>query len=103
MPLTSQKSARLLSDLINPSRLGTACAAEIREERASRSSPPLGKRLRSGRPLSYRFLTNSARMALSTARIITPTSANTASHMFANPRATSTRQASFTPMATIMF
>ena len=49
------------------------------------------------------FFTNSARMALKTARIMTPTSAKTASHMLAKPNATSTRQTSFTPMANAMF
>ena len=53
--------------------------------------------------INYNFFTNSARMALRTAMIITPTSANTASHILAKPRATSTRQASFTPMATTIF
>ena len=51
----------------------------------------------------HSFLTNSARMALSTARIITPTSAKMASHILANPRATSTRHASLMPMAKTMF
>ena len=53
--------------------------------------------------LHQRFFTASARMAFKTARIITPTSAKTASHMFANPRAMSTRQSSLMPMATAMF
>ena len=44
-----------------------------------------------------------ARMALKTARIITPTSAKTASHIFASPRAISTRQASLRQMAIVMF
>ena len=42
-------------------------------------------------------------MALSTARIITPTSAKMASHMLARPSATSSRQANLTPMAKTMF
>ena len=51
----------------------------------------------------YSFLTNSARMALRTARTMTPTSAKMASHMLAAPRATRARQASLTPMAKTMF
>ena len=39
--------------------------------------------------MRQRFLTNSARIALSTARIMTPTSAKIASHMFARPSAPS--------------
>ena len=42
-------------------------------------------------------------MALRMARIATPTSANTASHMFAMPTAASTSTASLTPKANTMF
>ena len=52
---------------------------------------------------AYRRLTNRARMALSTASTMTPTSAKMASHMFATPSAPSTRQTSFTPRAKAMF
>ena len=53
--------------------------------------------------LCQSFWTNRARMALSTARIITPTSAKMASHILATPSATSSRQPSLTPMAKTMF
>ena len=52
---------------------------------------------------SYSFFTNSARMALSTARIITPTSAKMASHILAMPSAPRTRQMSLMPMANTIF
>src|SRR5574344_520032 len=45
----------------------------------------------------------SARIALSTAIIITPTSANIAAHMFAMPSAPSTRHISLMPIANQMF
>lgn len=51
----------------------------------------------------HSFCTNRARMALSTARIITPTSAKMASHMLAIPRAPSTRHTPLTPRAKTMF
>ena len=56
-----------------------------------------------GEERSYSPLTNRARMAFKTARIMTPTSANTASHMLAKPRATRARQISLMPMAKMMF
>ena len=52
---------------------------------------------------AHRFLTNRARMALRTARTMTPTSAKMASHMLARPRAPRTRHRAFTPMAKTMF
>ena len=51
----------------------------------------------------YSLFTNSARMALSTARIITPTSANMASHMLAIPRAPRIRHSPLMPRAKAMF
>lgn len=45
----------------------------------------------------------SARVALSTASTMTPTSAKMAVHMFAMPRAPSTRQANLTASANTMF
>ncbi len=55
-------------------------------------------------PLLYHsFLTNRQRMALSTARIITPTSAKIARYILAMPTAPSTRQANLTPSAMTMF
>ena len=51
----------------------------------------------------YNFFTNSARIALSTAMIITPTSAKIASHILAIPTAPSMRQISLMPMANQMF
>ena len=51
----------------------------------------------------HSFSTKRARIALRTARIMTPTSAKMASHILADPRATSTRQASLTPIAKTMF
>ena len=52
---------------------------------------------------AYSLCTYSARMALSTARTITPTSANIAAHMLAIPSAPSIRQSAFTPRANAMF
>ena len=69
-------------------------------------SPPAAVRfflLIWGKVAVYRFLTKRARMALSTARIMTPTSAKMASHMLAMPSAPSTRQISLMPMAKTMF
>ena len=51
----------------------------------------------------YSLFTNSARMALSTARIITPTSAKMASHMLAIPRAPRIRHSPLMPRAKAMF
>ena len=53
--------------------------------------------------LNYSFLTNNARIALRTSRIITPTSAKIANHILATPMAPNTRQINFTPMAKIIF
>ena len=58
---------------------------------------------RPGRQHFQTFLVNIALIALSTASIMTPTSAKIASHIFAAPKATSTRQASLMPMANTMF
>lgn len=44
-----------------------------------------------------------ARRALSTAITVTPTSAKTASHMVATPKAARIRNSSFTPRANAMF
>lgn len=52
---------------------------------------------------AYSLCTYSARMALSTARTITPTSANIAAHMLAMPSAPSIRQSAFTPRANAIF
>ncbi len=51
----------------------------------------------------HNLLTNNARMALSTAITATPTSANTAIHISAAPKATSTSAKSFIAMAKMMF
>ena len=51
----------------------------------------------------YRLCTRSARIALSTARTITPTSAKIAAHMFAMPSAPSARQANLMTSANTMF
>ena len=51
----------------------------------------------------YRLCTGSARIALSTASTITPTSAKIAAHMFARPSAPSARQANLTASAKTMF
>ena len=51
----------------------------------------------------YRLCTRSARIALSTASTITPTSAKIAAHMFARPSAPSARQANLTASAKTMF
>lgn len=54
-------------------------------------------------PGSYRFFTNRQRIALSTARIITPTSAKIARYIFAMPIAPSARQANLTISAMAIF
>ena len=51
----------------------------------------------------YRLCTRSARIALSTASTITPTSAKIAAHMFAIPSAPSARQANLITSANTMF
>lgn len=51
----------------------------------------------------YSFCTRRARMAFKIARIITPTSAKTASHILATPNATRTRQTNFTAMENTIF
>ena len=51
----------------------------------------------------YRLCTRSARIALSTASTITPTSAKIAAHMFAMPSAPSARQANLITSANTMF
>ena len=51
----------------------------------------------------YKLFTNNARIALSTAIIITPTSANMATHILATPSAPRTRHSSFMPMANTVF
>ena len=56
--------------------------------------------LPAGLKTAYSF---SARMALSTAMIITPTSAKMATHMLAKPTAVSARQANFTISEKTMF
>ena len=53
--------------------------------------------------LCYSPCTRIARIALSTASTMTPTSANMASHMPAMPNAPSIRQAPFTPSEKMMF
>ena len=52
---------------------------------------------------SHSFLTNRQRMAFSTARIITPTSAKMARYILAMPTAPKIRQANLTPRAMVMF
>ncbi len=52
---------------------------------------------------SYALRTFMARMALRMAMTATPTSPNTASHMFATPKAASTRMSTLMPMANTMF
>ena len=51
----------------------------------------------------YRFFTFNARIEFSTARVITPTSANMANHIFAIPTAPSPRQMNFTLSANAIF
>ena len=50
-------------------------------------------------PVSYKFFTNNVRTAFNTARIITPTSAKMATHMFAIPKAPRIRQRILMPIA----
>ncbi len=56
-----------------------------------------------GTPSSYSFFTNRQRIAFSTARIITPTSAKIARYIFAIPTAPNARQANFTTSAIVIF
>ena len=52
---------------------------------------------------SYKFLTRRARMALRTARTMTPTSAKMAAHISATPMAPRARQANLMTRANTMF
>ncbi len=53
--------------------------------------------------ITYSFFTNRQRIAFSTARIITPTSAKIARYIFAIPTAPNARQANFTTSAIVIF
>ena len=91
--------AGLFVSVVNPHRIKNFGNNSLRKVK---SDPADAKKI-ARYTLSYSFFTNRQRIAFSTARIITPTSAKIARYIFAIPTAPNARQANFTTSAIVIF